>query len=334
MKFLLLLGAGFSHNWNGWLSSEAFEYLLGAPAIVQSQRLRNLLWAAKARGDGFEGALSDLQSEFDQDQSDDNRIALVTLERAVNQMFADMNRGFLQRVNFEFSNQVENSVGRFLARFDAIFTLNQDLLLERHYLSNDGYFTAPPRPRDGPSMPGMRAHRAVEHAGPTHWSGPTWEPVVPAMLDIPARTQPYFKLHGSSNWQTPAGGRLLVAGGNKVHAIRSLEILRLYSDEFERRLSEPGTRLMTIGYGFRDEHINDAIKRAGGLGELELYIVDPRGTDAVFPPGAGPAAVGGGRNRDGPQFEDFICGASRRPLSLTFAGDAIEHAKLMRFFEV
>ena len=69
MKYVLLLGAGFSHNWGGWLSSEVFEYLLGAPAIVGSLRLRNLLWAAKERGD--EGALGDLQSEYDENRSDD-----------------------------------------------------------------------------------------------------------------------------------------------------------------------------------------------------------------------------------------------------------------------
>jgi hypothetical protein len=108
----------------------------------------------------------------------------------------------------------------------------------------------------------------------------------------------------------------------------------LYLEEFERRLAEPETRLMVIGYGFQDEHINNAIRVAGARGGLEVYIVDPRGTDAVVPPRASPAAVGGGRNRDGPQFEDFMCGASRRPLSTTFGSDKIEHAKLMRFFEM
>jgi hypothetical protein len=331
MSYLLLLGAGFSRNWGGWLASEAFEYLLGANEIVRSQRLRNLLWAANARGDGFEGALSDLQSAFDQDGSIYNGVALDSFEREVTRMLADMNVGFLQRVNFEFSNQVESSVGRFLARFDAIFTLNQDLLLERHYLSNDGYFMSPSEPWDGPSLPGMRAHRTAAHTKLTFWSGPTWVPAVPKTLIIPVRTQPYVKLHGSANWRTPDGDRLLVAGGNKVRTIVSLQILRLYLDEFERRLSEPATRLMTIGYGFREGHINDAIKRACRRSGLRLYIVDPRGTDAVR---ARPAAVGGGRNRDDPEFDDFICGASRRPLSVIFGGDAIEHAKLMRFFEI
>jgi len=33
-NYLLLLGAGFSRNWGGWLASEAFEYLLGSPEMM------------------------------------------------------------------------------------------------------------------------------------------------------------------------------------------------------------------------------------------------------------------------------------------------------------
>jgi hypothetical protein len=42
MNYLLLLGAGFSRNWGGWLANEAFEYLLGCPQIDPS--IRQLLW--------------------------------------------------------------------------------------------------------------------------------------------------------------------------------------------------------------------------------------------------------------------------------------------------
>jgi hypothetical protein len=56
MKF----GAGApSYNWGGWLASEAFEYLLGAPEI--DAKLRALLWANKEAGGGFEDALATLE---------------------------------------------------------------------------------------------------------------------------------------------------------------------------------------------------------------------------------------------------------------------------------
>ena len=42
MQNYLLLGAGFSRNWGGWVASEAFEYLLGCPEIIGDARLHDL----------------------------------------------------------------------------------------------------------------------------------------------------------------------------------------------------------------------------------------------------------------------------------------------------
>jgi hypothetical protein len=55
----LLLGAGFSRNWGGWLANEAFEYLLSynlSPSVRQT--------LIDNRTDGFEGALAVLQSKW------------------------------------------------------------------------------------------------------------------------------------------------------------------------------------------------------------------------------------------------------------------------------
>src|SRR2546427_6832509 len=60
MPHILLLGAGFSRNWGGWLADEAFEYLLGHPRIDDG--LRTLLWRYKGNG-GFEAAVDEQQSE-------------------------------------------------------------------------------------------------------------------------------------------------------------------------------------------------------------------------------------------------------------------------------
>ena len=55
MPHILLLGAGFSRNWGGWLADEAFEYLIGCPQVDDD--IRTLLWTHKRSG-GFEGARS------------------------------------------------------------------------------------------------------------------------------------------------------------------------------------------------------------------------------------------------------------------------------------
>lgn len=58
MKHVLLLGAGFSHNWGGWLASEAFDYLIGCDPVDTD--IKDLLWNHRDE-DGFEGALDELQ---------------------------------------------------------------------------------------------------------------------------------------------------------------------------------------------------------------------------------------------------------------------------------
>jgi hypothetical protein len=50
MNPYLLIGAGFSRNWGGWLANEAFEYLLGDPSVMLSPPLRGLLWTTQPKG--------------------------------------------------------------------------------------------------------------------------------------------------------------------------------------------------------------------------------------------------------------------------------------------
>jgi hypothetical protein len=65
---------------------------------------------------------------------------------------------------------------------------------------------------------------------------------------------------------------------------------------------------MIVGYGFNDEHINEAIGRGVDKG-LRIFIVDPRGVDV---------------------FDKFD---RAKPLSSTFAPDRGELAHLFSFFK-
>jgi hypothetical protein len=80
MPHLLLLGAGFSRNWGGWLADEAFEYLLGCHQI-DGGGIRELLWSYKDRG-GFEAALAELQENFKRRPSNASKRNVESLENA------------------------------------------------------------------------------------------------------------------------------------------------------------------------------------------------------------------------------------------------------------
>lgn len=143
MPRFLLLDAGFSKNWGGWLASEVADDLiwrLRENPVVLEILMRN----------GFEEAYFELRSRFDRD----NRVLgdLLALEHTIGQTFRAMNLAFAQLDSLNFSQFVDFSIIDFLSRFDAIFTLNQDLLLELHY---SGVELANRRRWNGIQWPGL-----------------------------------------------------------------------------------------------------------------------------------------------------------------------------------
>jgi hypothetical protein len=87
---------------------------------------------------------------------------LKLLSDAVTAMFDDMNAGYEARATWEFANDIACSVSKFLTRFEAIFTLNQDLLVERHYLENSPYLHRA-NGWDAVAMPGIQSGHEPRH---------------------------------------------------------------------------------------------------------------------------------------------------------------------------
>jgi hypothetical protein len=332
MNHLLLLGAGFSRNWGGWLASEAFEYLLGCPEICASEDLRRLLWHHQATG-GFEDALAELQLANRNDPAN-NGPRLQALQGTVTRMFDEMNRGFLGLTDFEFQQNRDDQLRTFLTRFDAIFTLNQDVLLEHHYLNPpDNVMLLSRRRWEGPQLPGLRPEPAAGDPPAQSWAQRTWVPT--GDHQVHPRSQPFFKLHGSSNWRTADGDPMLIMGGEKTREIGLHRILTWYAERFDEYLSQRDSRLMVIGYGFRDAHINEAIARAVDQHGLRLFIISPQGSDLArsLNPTNRPGQIRAGTPLE-EIFERSLIGASRRHLSEIFGRDGIERSKVQRFFDV
>jgi hypothetical protein len=320
---ILLTGAGFSRNWGGWLASEAFEYLLGAPEV--DDELRRILLADKLKDRGFEDTLADLQTAFKSFRDPKVGEHVDALTAALVGMFNLMDQAFAT-VRFEPQNDRPFLVSEFLARFDAIFTLNQDLLLERHYLNGNVELAANRRWK-GWQRPGLKPLQPAS----SHDYGP--QAAVMAMqtpddanFTVAYGLQPYFKLHGSSNFLRDPGGRIIVMGGNKAAGITDEPLLRWYQQQFEDYLDR-AEKLMVIGYSFTDPHINQAIQSAAARG-LRIFIVDPEGIDVLD------------KNKRmaikviHPLVEHiapYVVGASRRSVTSTFGGDHVEFTKLDRF---
>jgi hypothetical protein len=193
MPHYLLVGAGFSRNCGGPLSDEITGSLLGD--LHDDPKLS----AALRRGP-FEDAFQGFRPATGPSE-------VIARQRrfqdAVSALFARLNKVFLTK-QFEFSNDLEFSVKRFLSKFDAIFSLNQELLLEIHYMQTfiqQGKWS-------GVILPGMRPFVPAPGTGPFDFTMTTWRPT--SDVTIPPNIQPLFKLHGSSNWQTEPGEPVLI----------------------------------------------------------------------------------------------------------------------------
>jgi hypothetical protein len=239
-------------------------------------------------------------------------------------MFNGMGLAFMQG-GFEFRSPPDNrySLNTFLQRFDIIFTLNQDTLLEQKYLPLVG----PPR-WGRAHQPGLKYLAGWAPTGTAHDRIALMEPN-PGDFKLGSGVQPYVKLHGSSNWVDGShGGRILVMGGQKAVTINQFPLLTWYHDEFRRHLMRSDARLMIIGYSFSDAHINQAILDAA---HVKIFLVDPAGEKvldkrdrrAQIPDHPGELML---------QIPRRLIGISKVPLSSTFNDNLVEHSNLSRFF--
>jgi hypothetical protein len=317
---ILLVGAGFTRNWGAPLANEVAASLIAA--VGRDSALQQLL---RRHDRNFDNALSEVQRDFlSSPSSAGAKQRFDALQGAIAAVFDRLNQTFERRTDFNFTNDLTYSVLGFLARFDAIFSLNQDLLLELRYAEH--VLTASNVRWNGLELPGMRPVHDPSLTGIGDKHRRQWTPAAQP-FSVTDRFQPLFKIHGSSNWYTADGRKLLVMGGNKEFMIREHEVLRWYYEEFKRRLMTGHTKLMVVGYSFSDQHINDAIVDAWQKGNLSgMFLVDPAGRSILNPTPVHHIKVPKGIE------EVPSLGGSTRLLSETFAGDAFEHHKLLDFF--
>ncbi len=114
---------------------------------------------------------------------------------------------------------------------------------------------------------------------------------------------------------------LMIIGGDKAQQIQTHPILSEYAQVFEALLTRPDSRLMVIGYGFRDHHINRVIARAVYEHGLQFFVICPEGPKVATTlrsevhPGAVLAAFGYDLEH---VFERGCVGFSTRNLRETF----------------
>lgn len=159
-----------------------------------------------------------------------------------------------------------------------IFTLNQDLLVERKYGENEGNghvvgISSLECPVMGSSVFQLRGE-PLSDSNIRKIPNDFGEKKIQYENERKKNRAPlsYVKLHGSQEWITQDHNPIMVIGHRKIDRINAEPILKWYFELFIEQLKVPDTKLLIIGYGFNDKHVNEAVANTENL---KIYIINP-----------------------------------------------------------
>jgi len=303
-------------NWGGQLASEIWQDLMSNRAIQDRAPVRQLLLEERS----FEAALGRLQA------APFNAEDRQTFERALMDAFVAMDAEIAHPAHDPRINiyKVQDLLFRFWGqRGDRVnagymFTLNQDLWPERHLYNEHAIGAA------APTLPGLQ-RRANQRLFTTDLGCYSDRFIMQPLSNVsgPLQLRGAFnvvKLHGSFNWRTPDGGNAIVIGTEKTSQIARSPLLATYWQIFRTALQAGDVRLMIVGYGFGDEHVNAVIADASENHGLRLFIWDtaPSLMDRVR------AAA------HGPRIWKGVLSTASRPMIEVFPSNQAETAEYRR----
>lgn len=278
----LLTGAGFGKNWDGYLANAIWSQLASSLAVRGSPPLASIF----NREIGyFENALAEVRLAAMKDEA--LRPAVDALEKEIIEVFIEQEQiirgnyrtGAINAQGVEemlslFGRGPVSAGNRFQA-FDSgyIFTVNQDLLVEC-ITPNGHMYHQPTTPGVAPFTDQQKLTR--DSFRPDGANLRETRRVRTGEDMTLAGNLNYIKMHGSHEWRTDDGRDVLVVGGSKEDSIREFPLLATYLEVFSAVCSTPGLRLMVLGYGFGDAHINRIIANGVRSNELTLAVFDTR----------------------------------------------------------
>jgi hypothetical protein len=274
-RCVLLTGAGFTHNFGGYLATQFWEHLFNLEAVYRNADLKRVLLdfqnnydfekiyglLRKEGGTNFQLYMSGLDAVYSEIDS--------LVKASLDQSQTDIN-----------INDLHAWLGKFgggHAKHGFVFTLNQDLFLERHGIHGSEFIPVfPSVPQAAESHMVQRNPNIVKVA---LGNNITYDEVLQhlGMLNV-------IKLHGSCNWLSALDGNGAMALGiDKDQSIEKEPLLAHYLKLFEEVLMSGEVRqLWIVGYGYGDKHINKIIARATETKGVKLMIIHPFRPDIFF----------------------------------------------------
>ncbi|MBN2407087.1 MAG: SIR2 family protein [Elusimicrobia bacterium] len=286
-KHILLTGAGFSCNFGATpLAKEMWSLIFSHKGVQNCPEIRNLMLTGMFTSQSVPPIINErfnyeaIYHEIINCNYEDKVVAIMkeAMSDAYNYIDDIIRKNVITndydlRINLieKFSDKEKESY---------VFTLNQDLLIERHF-KNCGFFI-PGFPEDSQynAQKIFEINRSQELNTKHTYVLPDNEKIIKIENRKNKDTKYfYIKLHGSQNWYDSMGKEAMVIGYEKEMNIEKEPLLIHYYDYFKKVLNQGTAKLLVIGYGFGDKHINEVIADAIVKSKLKLYVISPESAD-------------------------------------------------------
>ena len=275
---ILLTGAGFTHNFGGFLAKRMWAEIHNRYLYLsQTFEERELLKQLKDKFDYeeiYESVIND--SEYTTRERETFIEAVYDAYKLLDDVISDPQN--LSGVVYENPISI-TKIKQFLKRISGdrgekgfFFTLNQDIFIERHM--SEARPICPAIKVDYARF--ARPKNELTRKAFAQVSDSELEKIKKGEIFVKSSEKLlYIKLHGSYDWRDSEDERIMVIGTRKIKSIEKNPILSWYFELFKQVLSLPNRKLLIIGYGFKDKHINEAIAKSAKDCNLKIFIISP-----------------------------------------------------------
>lgn len=289
-KEILLTGAGFSASVGGYLAFEMWAKLFNHPSLTKTPKVKAMMRNHEFKFD-YERIYHEIVME--------NSLTTIDPEAktVVKEAMYDAMRDLVTQVqdHRRYQNHLNVRQLKALIKFFAgdsnaqgvIFTTNQDIFMET--LARQG----PHAVKHMIHVPGIQEYPYGREKVLIPENTLALEQVISKQIFSQDPYLSYCKLHGSWAWQYAGSiGHAHITGLNKLDAIRKEPLLNWYYELFKQALNRSDVRLLIVGYGFTDPHINEVIRNGIKEYGLKVCVIDPKSpiqfnTDFIHPKGSG-----------------------------------------------
>ncbi len=273
---VLMTGAGYTNNFGGILAKDMRDKIRYHPEVKNKPALKELL----DNNFDYESVYYEV---YNGGYLDNEKEAIHTAIREAYKKLDEIAQKYIpvtDRSKSEIlygARKIIDCLTRNMRQINFFFTLNQDLFVERLISGTKKSIISPGIDKRIVSPGLMNSQLPLKDTDfikvPTRDKLDTSKD---ATTLSPLECH-YIKLHGSFGWKSSDPDRpdMMVIGRNKEEQIADELLLTRYLNLFEQVLLEGGIKLLIIGYGFRDNHINKVIAKAIESFDLELYIMSP-----------------------------------------------------------